>query len=314
MSTLTNGIDTVEPAAQAEALTADIRDRADPALVRADRVEQLYSQLPLGLAATVVIGVIAAVELHEGRLIELLVVWGGLLAAVVILHGLLYRSYRKDAQRTENAEHWLRRLGIGAFAAGAVWGFAGAVFFPSHADERQVFLAFLLAGVISGGIPMYAASWPIFAAYGAAIALPFTYVLATFGNRLFAEIALLIPLFYGASVAIAYRLNGVFLSGYRLRHAYQRQLVELDEARRQIEASGRKLTLFAERSPIAVLELDAQGTVHEVNHAAELLFGYAAEELVGKSVKQIVLPRFQPDFDREWGALMASRQPMAGIK
>src|SRR3982751_6547816 len=108
MSTLTNGIDTVEPAAQAEALTADIRDRADPALVRADRVEQLYSQLPLGLAATVVIGVIAAVELHEGRLIELLVVWGGLLAAVVILHGLLYRSYRKDARRTENAEHWLR--------------------------------------------------------------------------------------------------------------------------------------------------------------------------------------------------------------
>src|SRR5438132_13383463 len=117
MSTLTNGIDNVEPAAKAAALPADIRDRADPALVRADRVEQLYSQLPLGLAATVVIGVIAAVELHEGRLIELLVVWGGLLAAVVILHGLLYRSYRKDARRTENAEHWLRRLGIGAFAA-----------------------------------------------------------------------------------------------------------------------------------------------------------------------------------------------------
>src|SRR3982751_346279 len=314
MSTLTNGIDTVEPAAQAEALTADIRDRADPALVRADRVEQLYSQLPLGLPATVVICVIAAVELHEGRLIELLVVWGGRLAAVVILHGLLYRSYRKDAQRTENAEHWLRRLGIGAFSAGAVWGFAAAVFFPSHADERQVFLAFLLAGVISGGIPMYAASWPIFAAYGAAIALPFTYVLATFGNRLFAEIALLIPLFYGATVAIAYRLNGVFLSGYRLRHAYQRSLVELDEAGRQIEASGRKLALFAERSPIAVFELDGEAMLREVNQAAEILFGYAADELVGRSAKRLVLTKDHADFDREWQRLMASRQPATGVK
>src|SRR5882672_3676312 len=132
------------------------------------------------------------------------------------------------------------------------------------------------------------ASWPIFAAYAAAIALPFTYVLATFGNRLFAEIALLIPLFYGVSVAIAFRLNGVFLSGYRLRHAYQRQLVELQEARRQIEASGRKLALFAERAPIAVLELDAKGVVHEVNQAAELLFGYAADELTGHSVKRLV--------------------------
>ena len=314
MSTLTNGIDTVEPAARAAALTADIRDRADPALVRADRVDQLYSQLPLGMAATVVTGVIAAWELREGRLIELVFFWGGLLALVVLLHGMLYLGYRNDIRRHENTGQWLRWIGIGAFAAGAVWGFAAAVFFPSHADERQVFLAFLLAGVLSGGIPMYAASWPMFAAYGAAIALPFMYVLATFGNRLFAEIALLIPLFYGVSVGIAYRLNGVFLSGYRLRHAYQRQLVELQEARRQIEASGRKLTLFAASAPIAVLELDADGVVHEVNHAAELLFGYAADELAGKSVKQIVLPKYHGDFEREWGAMIKSRKPSSGVK
>src|SRR5260370_6651645 len=314
MNTLANGIDSAEPAARAEAISADIRDRADPALVRADRVDQLYSQLPLGMAATIVIGVIAALELHEGRLLELLLFWGGLLAIVVVLHALLYLGYRSDARRHENTAQWLRWLGIGAFAAGATWGFAAAVFDPSHADERQVFLAFLLAGVLSGGLPMYAASWPIFAAYAAAIALPFTYVLATFGNRLFAEIALLIPLFYGVSVAIAFRLNGVFVSGYRLRHAYQRQLVELQEARRQIEASGRKLALFAERSPIAVLELDAQGTIHEMNHAAELLFGYAAAELIGQSARRLVKPKYYPDFERDWGQLMKTRTPLAGVK
>jgi PAS domain S-box-containing protein len=313
MTNLANGIESAERGAAA-AITADIRDRADPALVRADRVDQLYSQLPLGMVATIVIGVISSMELHEGRLIELVLFWGGLLALVVGLHGLLYLGYRNDPRKLEHTAQWLRWLGIGAFAAGATWGFAAAVFFPSHADERQVFLAFLLAGVISGGIPMYAASWPIFAAYAAAIALPFTYVLATFGNRLFAEIALLIPLFYGVSVAIAFRLNGVFVSGYRLRHAYQRQLVELQEARRQIEASGRKLALFAERSPIAVLELDAQGTIHEVNHAAELLFGYAADELIGQSVRRLVKPKYHPDYERDWGQLMKSRTPLAGVK
>src|SRR6266404_4572017 len=313
MTNLANGIESAERGAAA-AITADIRDRADPALVRADRVDQLYSQLPLAMVSTVVIGVIAAIELHEGRLIELVYFWGSLLGLVVILHGLLYLGYRNDARRQENTGQWLRWLGIGAFAAGAVWGFAAAVFFPSHADERQVFLAFLLAGVLSGGIPMYAASWPIFAAYAAAIALPFTYVLATFGNRLFAEIALLIPLFYGVSVAIAFRLNGVFVSGYRLRHAYQRQLVELAEARRQIEASGRKLALFFERSPIAVLELDAGGVIHEMNHAGELLFGYAAAELIGQSVKALVLANYQPEFDAEWAKLVATRKPLAGLK
>jgi PAS domain S-box-containing protein len=319
MSSLANGIESAERGeaaarSKAAAVIADIRDRADPALVRADRVEQLYSQLPLGLAATIVIGVIAAFELHEGRLIELVYFWAGLLGLVVVLHGLLYFGYRNDARRQDNTGQWLRWLGIGAFAAGAVWGFAAAVFFPSHADERQVFLAFLLAGVISGGIPMYAASWPIFAAYAAAIALPFTYVLATFGNRLFAEIALLIPLFYAVSVAIAFRLNGVFVSGYRLRHAYQRQLVELEEARRQIEASGRKLALFFERSPIAVLELDAKGVIQEMNHAGELLFGFAAAELIGQTVKTLVLAKYQPEFDAEWTKLVATRRPLAGLK
>jgi PAS domain S-box-containing protein len=312
MTNLANGIASVERGAVA--ISRDIRDRADPAMVRADRVEQLYSQLPLGMVATIAIGVIAAIELREGRLIELVLFWAGLLVVVVVLHGFLYLGYRKDPRKIENTAQWLRWIGIGAFAAGATWGFAAAVFFPSHSDERQVFLAFMLAGVISGGIPMYAASWPMFAAYSAAIALPFTYVLATFGNRLFAEIALLIPLFYGVSVAIAFRLNGVFLAGYRLRHAYQRQLVELDEARRQIEASGRKLALFAERAPIAVLELDAAGIVHAVNHAAELLFGYAAGELTGQSVKRLVLPKYHDEFDRSWAQVMATRKPMAGVK
>jgi len=313
MSNLANGNLGIETAEGRAAIAEVIRERADPALVRADRVEQLYSQLPLGMLATIVIGVIAAVELREGRFIELVLFWGGLLLLVVVLHGMLYWGYRHDAKKIENTAQWLRWFGIGAFAAGAVWGFAAAVFFPSHADERQVFLAFLLAGVMSGGIPMYAASWPVFAAYAAAIALPFTYVLATFGNRLFAEISLLIPLFYAVSVAIAYRLNGVFLSGYRLRHAYQRQLVELEEARRQIEASGRKLALFAERSPIAVLELDADAIVREVNNAAELLFGYAAAELVGESAKRIVLPQYHADFDRDWAQVMATRKPATGL-
>jgi PAS domain S-box-containing protein len=137
-----------------------------------------------------------------------------------------------------------------------------------------------------------------------------------------------VPLFYLINVAIAYRLTQVFHSGYRLRHAYgkltqdhrqlnrrlERQLVELEEARRQVEASGRKLALFAERAPIAVLELQPDGTVAEVNHAAEILFGYAAAELVGGPVKKLVLPEFHADFDRTWQQLVNTRESVPGLK
>jgi PAS domain S-box-containing protein len=311
-----------------EGTNSGVRDRADPRLVLADRVEQLYSQMWLGILSTFAIGAIATFEFWDVRLRELVLFWWGLVLVITSGCASLLYAYRRAPDRSLHAEQWLRWLGIAALASGANWGFAGAVFFPSHTDEQQVFLAFLLAGMMSGGIPVYAASWPIYGLYAAGIVAPFTYVLATFGNRLFTEIALLVPIFYTVNVAIAYRLTQVFHSGYRLRHAYgrltedysilnqrlERQLVDLEDARRQVEASGRKLALFAERAPIAVLELDSHGTVVEVNHAAEILFGYAAAELIGHNVKKLVQPGQHEEVDQMWARVVATREPVVGAR
>jgi len=318
------------PSPAVPARTADARDGADPQRVLADRVEQLYSQMPLGIVATLAIGGIATYELWDQRTRDLVLFWWGLVLLITAARAALYFGYRGSKDKLAEAAQWLRWLGISALANGVNWGFAGAVFFPSHTDEQQVFLAFLLAGIASAGIPTYAASWPMFAIYAGAIVLPFTYVLGTFGNRLFAEIALLVPVFYLANVGIAYRLNQVFYSGYRLRHAYGRltedytalnkrleqQLVELDEAQRQVEASGRKLALFAERAPIAVLELDPDGHIQQINHAAENLFGWTSNELVEKnaSVKVLIQPEYHAEFDTQWQQLISTRAPVAHLK
>src|ERR671935_153535 len=50
-------------------------------------------------------------EQLEGRLFELVLFWGGLLALLVALHGLLFLGYRNDEQRYENSAQWLRWLG-----------------------------------------------------------------------------------------------------------------------------------------------------------------------------------------------------------
>jgi PAS domain S-box-containing protein len=310
------------------AVESEIRDRADPRQVLADRVAQLYRQMPIAIGATFIAGAIATFELQGRWLKELVLIWWALVVVYTAAASLLLYAYYRNPDKVTSAPQWLRWLGIAALGNGASWGLAGGVFFRSLSDEQQVFLAFLFAGMASVGIPVYAASWPIFALYAAGILAPFFYVLVTFGNRLFVEIALLVPLFYAINVVIAYRLTQVFHSGYRLRHAYgrlthdhrqlnqrlEKQLVELEEARRQVEASGRKLALFAERAPIAVIELEPDGTVTEVNHAAEILFGYAAVELVGGHVKKLVRAEFHDEFDRNWQQLVSSRESMAGLK
>ncbi len=308
---------------------ASASDAVDPQRVLADRVEQLYGQLPLGIVATVVIGAVAAYELREGRFLELVGIWGALVILISAARAALYWGYRSSTRKAEEAEQWLRWLGISALASGATWGIAGAVFFPSHTDEQQVFLALLLSGIVAGGVAMYAVSWAMYAVYAACICAPFTYVLATFGNKLFTEIALLVPVFYVINVGIAYRLNQVFDSGYRLRHAYgkltddytalnrrlEQQLVELEEARRQVEASGRKLALFAERSPIAVFEFDPEGAILNMNPAAENLFGYSSSEVIGRRGTETLFPSaVQGDVLDRWRTLLRSRQPLFGLR
>ena len=317
------------PTSGASARAEDVAGRADPQRVLADRVDQLYSNMPLGLLAHLLIGGIATYELWDDRSRDLVLFWWGLVLLVTAARAVLYFGYRASARKLVEADQWMRWLAISALASGVTWGFAAAVFFPSHTDEQQVFLAFLLAGITSAGIPAYAASWPMFAMYAGVIVLPFTYVLANFGNRLFTEIAVLVPIFYLINVAIAHRLNRVFLSGYRLRHAYDRltedhtrlnkqleqQIEDLLEARQEVEASGRKLTLFAERAPISVIETDANSTILEMNPATEHMLGYSTLELIGRSALNTLFPADEAALTPAWWSeFVARREPVSRMR
>ncbi|MDA8110603.1 MAG: PAS domain-containing sensor histidine kinase [Betaproteobacteria bacterium] len=303
-------------------------DAADRKHVLAERVELLYRQSALGIIATILVATVATAELWYDQYKQLVIFWwitALLIGAARFAVEVAYRR-RKD----DDPEKWLRWFAIGALAAGVNWGFAGSVFFPSRSDEQQVFVAFLLAGMASGGIPLLSSAWWIYALYAGGILIPFAYVLGTYGARLFTELAILVPVLYAANVAIAFRLDRVFASGLRLRHAYGRlaqdhealnhqlegQINELMDAHREVAASGRKLALFAERAPIAVLEMDANATILDVNPAAETLFGYASTELIGRSVLHMLFSRDKHGTIDEawWGRFAAAAQPASAFQ
>lgn len=304
------------------------RESADKTRVLADQVELLYRQMPAGIIVTLVVGAAVTFELATARERELVLMWSVLTVLVALGRGFLAFAYHNAPERETRPDVWLRRFAIGALATGVNWGLAGAVFFPAHTDEQQVFLAFILAGMAAGGLPIFSAVWWIYAMYAACVVMPFLAVILTYGSRLFYEIAALVPVFLAVNIAVAYRLNRVFVSAYRLRVSYgkltedytqmnqrlERQLIELEEARKQVESSGRKLALFAERAPIAVIEIDAQGRIQQVNREAENLFGYGAEELNGAAIKTLVDADFHGEFDQKWTQLTTDRAPLAGFR
>jgi PAS domain S-box-containing protein len=302
---------------------------ADSRRVLADQVDLLYRQSPVSFVITLVVAAIVGFELWDPRYQRLLLAWEALTVLVTAVRAVLWLTYFRTDRRSEQLERWLRWYALGAFATGVLWGIAGAQFFPLQSDEHRVFLAFLLAGMLASGIPVFSAFWWVYAAYGVGIVLPFTYILAIQGTRLLVELAALVPFFFAVNVAIAMRLSRVFADGFKLRHDHERlaqdhadlntqlqdQIEELLQAQREIEASGRKLALFAERAPIAVFEMDGNGTVLDMNPAAETTFGYSATELGGRNLQRMLFPPEEPLYNDEWWRdFITGRQPASGIR
>jgi PAS domain S-box-containing protein len=257
------------------------------------------------------------------RPLEEVVFWQavmGVLAAAVAALGWAYRRRDRAAQ---DPRLWARRLAIGAAALGAGWGYAAAAFFPGGQDE-QAFIAFVVALVTAGALPVFSTLWWVYALYAAAVMLPFNVVLFAYGTDFQQVLGAAVPLLYIAQVLTAYELGNAFVSAYGLRMAYQKlsadnaeiqaqlgeQLDSLLDAHREVQAAGRKLTLFSERAPIAVFEVDRNATILDMNPAAENLFGYGAPELVGRSGITMLLGGEERERTEKWWAeFVAAGQP-----
>jgi drug/metabolite transporter (DMT)-like permease len=134
--------------AESAAAAPPVRELADRRKVFADQVDLLFRHSPTGVLISIVVGGVATYELWGEDTRDLISLWCVLMLFVGGARHILYRAYYK--RRDEDYVSWLRWFAIGAFAMGAVWGFAGAVFFPAHTDAQQVFLSFLLAGMVAG--------------------------------------------------------------------------------------------------------------------------------------------------------------------
>src|SRR5919198_309440 len=124
-------------------------------------------------------------------------------------------------ERCEYIYRWIRRIGFGAAVLGAGWGFAAGAFFPGRENE-QVFIAFVVALVTAGGLPMFSTVWWVYAVYAAAVMFPFNVVLFSHGTEFFRLLGAAVPLLYAANVFTAYQLGRVFSTAYGLRGAYRK--------------------------------------------------------------------------------------------
>src|SRR5690606_31873877 len=90
------------------------------------------------------------------------------LTGLFLLNGawtLLWYQFKNASRHPQDSHRWGRRFLGGTLASGVLWGATGVLLFPESSISHQIFLAFVLGGMIAGATAVHAALQEAFLSY-----------------------------------------------------------------------------------------------------------------------------------------------------
>ncbi|HUJ90576.1 MAG TPA: hypothetical protein VLX12_10300, partial [Syntrophorhabdales bacterium] len=118
--------------------------------VRADQVKQLYDRAPLGMIASVINAIALSYVLWRVVPPRSLISWLACLFLVTLVRAIQVYLYRLRPPSLAEARTSEAQFIIGLAVSGIVWGAAALFLFPVDSLTHQVFLAFILGGMVAG--------------------------------------------------------------------------------------------------------------------------------------------------------------------
>lgn len=276
--------------------------------VRAQQIALLFRQLPAALTATMLIAFIVVGVTWPVADAKLLLSWLVVVCALTGHRFLLLRRYEANAPRADRIEPWLRSFFVGTLLSGIVWG-AGGVLLAGQELIHQFFFGLLLAGLAAGGVSTLSSCRGVYAAFLLPSMVPLAVRMALYLDPVHVAMAAMMLLFVALMLGISARIHATIAESLRLRFrnlglvdtlsatkgnleeansALQREIGEHRKAQEILMKSEQKLRLHAHQAPLAFIEWDLSFRVVEWNPAAERIFGYSRQEVLGRHAASLI--------------------------
>jgi len=190
---------------------------ADPEVSTA-LVEQGYRQLPIALTVSLLNGFVLTVVLWGAVDTLLLLGWAFVLVVVTAGRFMLWRAFQQSGSAgPPEGRNWGRHFVSSSCAAGLVWGASGVVLFHPDSFSYQVFLAFVLGGMVAGAIPLTAPVRRAYPCFAVPVVLPVSIQMFAVGDRVHLIMGLLTLVFGAAMLASATQVQRLFRESENLR-------------------------------------------------------------------------------------------------
>ena len=222
------------------------------------QIRLLYSNANLGVAVTLVTTPILGFLQWGVAPHPLILEWALCMFAVAVARFTLVRRYWRTPSTMVNADRWGAAFAVGAGLAGAGWGAAGVLLYPETHLANQLFLAFVLGGMMLGAASLLAPRTEAFLAFMVPAGLAPAIRLAVQGDEGHLAVGLLAALFTFATIATTRRIHLTIVSSLNLQFENQDLVEDLRSAKRETEALNEQLEVRVQERTAELLRSTVQ--------------------------------------------------------
>ncbi len=217
--------------------------------IAADLTAMLYDLAIPGLVITLLNALLVATGLSFVADPAASWTWFGAVALVFLARVGLVLAHRARPEGATPAT-WELRFAAGAWVMGAVWGVA-ILIIPEEAIAYQVFLAFVLAGMVAGAIPSLSPYLPAYLGYQIAAVAPLAWRMAEIGGHLPWSMLVMVVLFSLFMATTARGYHRTLVRTLELGYANADLVASLTGEKARIEALNADLSReIAEREAV----------------------------------------------------------------
>ena len=250
------------------------------AALLAEQIKLLYQQATKALLATLVIATVLINVLWSYISKDWLLGWLTAVYLLTFIRFLLVRSYFRKNPPIAKSVIWGRFFILSTFLSGTLWGIAGGAFFVSDSAMHQLFLAYLLGGMIAGATATLSSYKGAFLAFSVPITFPFIYQVITHESDTHIAVALTYLFFFFMMGNISHRLYRTLTDSLKLRFVNSDLVNRLLQAKDQQNAINQELQ-------IQIVEKDL--TQKALQSAKELLEQRVAERTQALALSNDIL-------------------------
>jgi two-component system, cell cycle sensor histidine kinase and response regulator CckA len=210
----------------------EIRQEKSPcesdAACSAALIGQVFRHLPLALLANLVLSLLLVVVLWHEISSKRLIIWLFLLWVLTFARFWHYLKFR--AVDEFPLKSWMILLSLGILATGAIWGAAGLFLFAEHSFPHQLFLAFVLGGLVAGATTSMAGLPSIFRIFVLLLILPIVARFFLLGGGIYLAMGTMLLIYVGMCSVMSSFVYRMLLASFRLSQENRAEIEERTKA------------------------------------------------------------------------------------